>query len=540
MAKDIKIKDIGQGLKTISFEQWGGLDGFLAATSVGGSGNRVQELRRVVPWLAKATDMTANAVSALPFDIVNEAGDVVDSSTDWLNKLGGMKSPETLFYKLASSLCLGRAYVIPRATSKVIVDLQYCAPQTVTPRIGQSGIEWFDRVTDAGKLERYYPADTKQGNIMLYFWLPDSDVELGPALSFPAGDALLSANLLFSMDTTIQTYAERGFVPATLLSAKGMPSAGEREKAENWWNRWLRGWTKEAAKIVNSEAMTVNRIGAGLDELKGSYGELTKQAIENIGTAFGIPAALFMSDMAFASEVNPMIKVWYTTSSFVRIYKTIEQTFNDQLLNRWNYKLVFRPETIDAFTDDISNNVTAFKGLIDAGIQPSVAAKMSGLPLPEGTTPEDLDAYAEEKQSKQDEANRQKLELMAANKPGEQPAGEKPLEKPDDDDEKPIAKKDISLSATQVKELNLWRQIAERNERKGKGRAADFECKHLTKGMADRIRTRLASSLSIAEAFEVEGEQRGGYDSEALKALAEAINKAAEVELSKTKEKVPA
>jgi hypothetical protein len=527
MANNIKIKDLSDGLKGISFEQWGGLDGFLAATSVGGGGNRVQELRRVVPWLAKATDMTANAISALPFDIVNEAGDVVDTSTDWKNKVGGLKSPEILFYKLASSLCLGRAYVIPRATSKVIVDLQYCAPHTVEARIGANGVEWFDRVADTGKAERYYPADSKQSNIMLYFWLPDSDVELGPALSFPAGTALLSTNLLFSMDSTIQTYSERGFVPATLLSAKGMPSQSEREKAENWWNRWLRGWTKEAAKIVNSEAMTVNRIGAGLDELKGSYGELTKQAIENIGTAFGIPAALFMSDMAFASEVNPMIKVWYTTSSFVRIYKTIEQTFNDQLLNRWNYKLIFRPETIDAFQQEEVDRSAAFTSYVNAGIKPSIAAQMVGLELPVGIEYEDLDPEIPEV-----------LEPFAGqNPPPNEEQQPLPIPEKEDEDEEEIP---VKLNSVQIKELNLWRQIAERNERKGKGRAADFECKHLTKGMADRIRTRLASSLSIAEAFEVEGEQRGGYDSEALKALAEAINKAAEVELSKTKEKVPA
>ncbi len=517
MAKDIKIKTIDETTKTIGFEYWGGIDGFLAATSISHGGDHIQQLRRVVPWLAKATDMTANAISSLPFDIVNANGDVVDTSTDWQNKLGGMKSPEVLFYKLASSLCLGRAYVIPRATSKVIVDLQYCAPHTVEPRIGSAGVEWFDRVTDTGKTERYYPFDVKGGNTMLYFWLPDSDVEIGPAQSFPAGTAYMSTSLLNSMDGTIQTYAERGFVPATLLSAKGMPSAGERERAEAWWNRFLRRLT-EPAKIINSEAMTVNRIGAGLDELKGSYSELTKQAIENIGTAFGIPAALFMSDMAFASEVNPMIKVWYTTSIFVRIYKTIEQTFNDQLLSRWEYKLVFRPETIDAFQQEEVDRSSAFTSYVNAGIKPSIAAQMVGLELPVGIDYEDLDPEPEPEPVIQ--------QVMPVPPPEEeQPEEEEDVEMP------------VKLNSAQIKELNLWRQISERNERKGKGRAADFECKHLTKGMADLIRTKLQSGMTIAEAFEISGHDTPRYDSDGLYALADAINKAAEVELNKVPEK---
>lgn len=518
MAKDIKIKTIDDNLKTINFDSWGGIEGFLAATSDGTGINKVQQLRRLVPWLAKATDMTANAISNLPFDIVNEAGTVVDTSTDWKNKTGGLKSPEVLFYKLAASLCQGKAYVIPRATSKVIVDLQYCAPQTVNPRIGASGVEWFDRVTEDGKPERYYPYDVKGGSTMLYFWLPDPDVEIGPAKSFPAGTAYLSSLLLNSMDTTIQTYSERGFVPATLLSAKGMPSQNERERAESWWNRWLRGWTKEAAKIVNSEAMTVTRVGAGLEELKGSYGELTKQAIENIGTAFGIPAALFMSDMAFASEVNPMIKVWYTTSTFVRIYKTIEATFTDQLLNRWGYKLVFRPESIDAFQQEEVDRSGAFATYTNAGIKPSIAAQMVGIELPVGVEYEDLDPEPEPEPVIQQVVTPQ----------------EQPQEEPEEEDEEEIP---VKLNAAQIKELNLWRQIAERNERKGKGRCADFACKHLTPAMADLIRSKLEGGMSIHEAFEIGGHDTPRYDSDGLYALAEAINKAAEAELQKTAEK---
>lgn len=534
MAKDIKIKELGNGLKGISFEAFGGFQGFLDATSSGGSatGWRAQQLRRVVPWLAKATDMTANAIASLPFDIVNDSGDVVDSSSDWKNKFGGLPAPEMMLFKIAASLCLGQAYVYPTYTNRLVVSMQYFAPQTITPNIDINGLQWFDRASERGKVERYYPMDKETDPQLLYFWLPDPDVEIGPALSYPAGAALLSAKLLFSFDDTIQTYSERGFVPATLLSAKGMPGSAEREKAEAWWNRFLRGWTKEAAKIVNAEAMTVNRIGSGMDELKGAYAEMTKQAIENIGTAFGIPAALFMSDMAYATEMNAMIKMWYTTSAFVKIYKTIENTFTDQLLSMYGLKWVFRPETIDAFKDDEVANANAYKVYVDAGILPSIASKIVGLELPEGVTPEMLDAQVERKQQQEDEQARINNEMALA----KLNAGNKPVEKSVEEPvtktvELPIDEKSLTLSADEIEELALWRQIAERKDRKGKGRVIDFKCKYLSDEVADEIRAKLQSGCDIAKAFEIgnsEIQKSQPIDNDGLKMLAEAINKATE------------
>ena len=679
MAKNISIKKIDDTLKAINFEAFGGFQGFLDTPSNGaGSTASVQQLRRVVPWLAKATDMTSNAIASLPFEIVNEGGTVIDSSADWKNKLGGMDNPQMLISMLAASLCLGRAYLIPTYTSKTIASLQYCAPHTVTPQINQNGLQFFDRSTDQGKVDKYYALDSKDGDAMhkmMYFWLPDSDVEIGPALSYPAGAALLSATLLFSMDGTIQTYSERGFVPATLLAVKGMPSPGEREKAEGWWNRFLRGWDKTAAKIMNAEAMDIKQVGAGMEQLKGAYGELTKQAIENVGTAFGIPAALFMSDMAFATEIKGLMKAWYETGAFVKIYKTIEDTFNSQLLVNYGLKLAFRPETLDVFADDEVASASAFKTYVDSGILPSVAAQMVGLEMPKGVTYLMLDAQVERKQKQEEEAARVNNEVALAKmnvdkeeKPEEKKpkvaekrwvtmngthvligeddsvfhgttsnnvdsikkdglkvgfayegaavfasteggayswgvtrwcgVNSKPPEAADDsqkiaiiqlkpdgfqnvdedgehysntdipasdiigikyynindyhkivdtldngeksvkskkyigiyvDDKKPKGKS-ISLTADQIKELALWRQIAERCERKGKGRAVDFECKTIPEEMADDIRDKLNTG-TIAQAFEITNTPTlyNPYvhtDTDALKALAEAINRA--------------
>ena len=491
------VIDLGGGMKGINFEPWGGIEGFLAATSNGRASTTPQQLRAVVPWLAKADDMTALAVSELPFDIVKDDDSVYDTSTAWKDNLGGIPSPEKLLYKLASSLCQGRAYLIPTVTSRALISLQYCTPDSIQPQIDSEGLHSFDRATGQGKSGRYYPAqkEIQSGYMgeMMYFWLPDSDVEVGPALTYPASTALLSAELMILMDSTIRTYADRGFVPATILAAKGMSNAQERDKAETWWNRFLRGWDKTTAKIVNSEAVTISKVGAGLDELRGVYGELTKQAIENIGTSYGIPAALFMSDMAFASEVNPLIKVWYTTSVFIKIYHTIEDTFNTQLLSRFGLKMKFKPETIDAFQEDEVQRAGSFKVYCDAGIKKSIAAEMVGLELPAGITYADLDPVTPPA-----------LVPFAGQTPLVNtvvpPNQTLPVQQP----ATPI------LNAAQIKDLDLWRQMAIRFFKKGKSPAIDFECKALTDEMAETIRERLKTATSEADilsAFEIKTAQ---------------------------------
>lgn len=708
--KGVSIRDLGENLKGINFEIFGGIDGFLAMTSGTGDSDiaQAQQLRRVVPWLAKAVDMTANAVSALPFDILRENGELYDTSADWKNKTGGLESPESLFYMLASSLCFGRAYLIPQLTSRAIVELQYCAPQTVREEIGRDGVQWFDRTTDKGAVARYYPIESELEPALIYFWLPDSDVELGPAQTYPAGNALLSARLLFNMDGTIATYAERGFIPPTVLGAKGMPGPAEREKAERWWDRFFRGKTDIAAKIINTEALSVVKVGAGMEDIRGAYPELTKQMIENIATAFGIPSGLFMSDMAFATEVKHLVKLWYTTSAFVKIYKAIERGFNEQVLKAWGLKLTFNPNAIDAMQEEEMERATAFSTYVNAGMRPSVAADMLGIELPQGVESADLDAdLAAKQQREQLLAEAQAMRFQQSNKgdekPGEKESDRKEVKmtdkdgnegrwvtingnhvfidangnpqnapylnkkpkstwspkKPgtlfhgtaapddieyldagedgvvfftDDYDEavayaegvhlggasggtprvleidantgktvdidaevadeitngdgnlKPIfdkaresgadyaiyyhpsnvgketqkvivalnpdatlgparrgfvaqtgdvwrqRTKSVTLSAAQIKELNLWRQIAERNWRKGKGACADFEVKSLPEDMAADIRERLkyvTGKEDIRQAFEVSGAPaHQDINVEALKMVADAINRA--------------
>jgi hypothetical protein len=534
MAGKSLYKNLARGmeLKEIDFSAWGGLENFLMATSTGAGGTaKPSLLRRVVPWIAKACDMTATRVATLPFDILDESDAVYDCSATWKNKLGGMPAPTHIIALIAESLCMGKAYVIPTVMRNTLLNLQYCAPHTVVPLITTQGLSYFPRTSDWGQGGIYAPAgigaetgdaydtttaipvDSNEqytangapvritGGIfkgeMMYFWLPDSDIEIGPAKNYPMATALMATGILSKANLSIDLLADHGFIPPTLLAVSGTITQPERERAENFWNDFMRGFSKLRAKILNTEKMDIKQVGAGMAELgSGAYKDISNEQKETIGAAFGIPAAIFMSDMAFASEVNPLVRQWLENGIFVKIQNTIESTFNSQLLNRFGLRLKFKPEQLKAFQEDESKRAAAYRMYVSAGMRPSIVAPMLGIDLPEDVEPEALDEmYNKELENK----DKPVAPLGNAIQP--------PQDRPEQGKGAQAQPEQAPMNADMAKDLSLWKDISLRNFRKGKGRAVDFECKALPESIACHIREKLSEAkteLDIVKAFDLD------------------------------------
>jgi hypothetical protein len=361
------------GIKSIDFSPWGGIDGFLEATS-GGQATNVNRLRQIVPWLNKAVDMTANAVAQLPYCI--ESGEVeIDEEVAW----GGCRNPQTVLQLVAASLCGGSAYVLVDAVPGSIVDLRYLAPNTIEPVFNINGdVEYFKR-TISGKTQAYSKEQ------ILHFWLPDDTVEVGPAIITPLSNAIPSASLMAAMDEALIQYGKRGFIPPTILSAKGMTNKSDVEKTEKWWNAFLRGWTKTVAKIINAETMTPSVLGAGMDEMRGSYIEILSQQIKNIAASFGIPLSTFLSDEANYATANADLFQWYSSGRFVTIYQTMEDVLDEQLFSRFGWSFEYEPEKLDVFqveVNDKANSLSSLAGAFATNPQTSIiAADLLGIEL---------------------------------------------------------------------------------------------------------------------------------------------------------------
>jgi hypothetical protein len=352
--------------------------------------------------------------------------------------------------------------------------------------------------------------------------LPDSDIELGPAENHPLGNAALDAMTVFNLKDTINEYGERGFVPITLLGVSGMPQPAELQKTEAWWNRLLRFGFKEQAKVVNSDAVTVTKVGAGMDELKGSFLEIRRDAKESIADAFGIPTALFMSDNAYASEFDAIRKQWYSTSRFVGIYQTIQEVFNEQLFEMMGYYLYFTPESLDVFQTDESKRSNSLSSFVSAVSSDPEAAQLGmgilgyDLNKEQRTQLDDILKRKEEDRAKMDEQLEQSNQV------------------PEDADMEDEDEETKTLDAEALKELALWYSKARQWYPEGKS-TVEWETKHIDESIAAPIRVKLADAQSeqdIVDAFTVIRRNSKimpimlNNSDEAIKSLADVIEKA--------------
>lgn len=452
MQKSIKIPVYGSELKSIDFSPWGGFEGFLSASS--GAMDTVGLLRKFVPWFQKAIVMTANAGSQLPYEFTRN-GKEVDPAEAW----GAIASPQTFMYKIFSSLCGGAAYALPRVTSRALVDLRYLAPNTVTPQYEAvtGDLMYFQRSYN-GKSENIYP------DKMLYFWLPDDTVEIGEAQITPVSNALMAAGLLGAMDNTIKVYGENGFIKPMFAVAEGMPNAAERDRAENVLSAFVRGTWKRVVKIVNAKSLVPQPVGAGMEDLKGSYVEITRQQIENIGAAFGIPSGIFMADKAYATEMDALIETWLTTGIFVTLYQTVEDTMNRQLWSRFGIEAKFNLEKLKAFQkeeNDKSGSLASLSSTFTSYPEASViAAGILGYDLTEEQIAAIEALEPDEPETPQDE----------------QADGQEPMTLPTDE-ENAIAD-----------EMKKWREFA------SKPRKREFDVKVIPPAMAEKIRVGIRSA----------------------------------------------
>lgn len=462
--------------KAIDFSAWGGIDGFLAATSGAGTGN-LGGLRKLVPWLQKGISMTGNAVSQLPYAIRDAAGTEIPPQVAW----GAVKNPQRYLKLVANSLCGGAGYLLLKTTSRALVALQYVLPNSMTPNYDQAGrVLGFTRLTSTGKSE---PVTLDN---CLYFWLPDDTVEIGPAAVNPLINASLPARLIGGMDSSFATYSENGFIPPTIMNMSGMPNKAEVEKAETFWNMFLKGWTKIRAKATNAEKVSFQTVGAGLAEFRDTYTQINRQQIENIAASFGIPMSLFMSNAANYATANADRKTWYETSEFCAIYMCVQDTFNEQLFNRFGWTMTFEPEKLDAFQEEEAGKAQAV-----ATLTGSLAANPEAFMLV-------CDVLGIELSVEQRSAIAEMAEDSKEPEPEPEPLNPSltPVNWHDSaEDEMGIAENEIA------REMEAWRKFAK------KGHTREFECKHIPAALALRIRAALKSGQDIDSIFDTLGNE---------------------------------
>lgn len=345
---------------------------------------------RAVPWLFRAVQIRAQALSSLPFAIVGRGDNDIDTSADYSNAVGFFPDPVGLLYLVEAALCLlGRAYLFREKNRVRTLDLRYLLPTSITPEIDEKrGLVGFSRQLKSG-------AKLLKVDDLVYFWQPDPFVELGPPTSSPGQAALQAAGVLFSIDSFAGLFFGRGAIKATLLTVEGSPHESEKKKLKAWWNRFISGVKNAFTAEVISAGVKPVIVGEGMGELSDT--ELTKEKREDIATAIGIPQTMLWSTAAAGLGGGSVVtsdNLSFYRDTVVPESEFVAGVLNKQLFGPLGYQLEFRPQTLDVFQADESERATAYSSYVMAGMAQSVAAQILGIELPAGMEYAELDTGA--------------------------------------------------------------------------------------------------------------------------------------------------
>ena len=346
------------------------------------------EVWRRVAWLRRGITLRAQGVASMPFSIYQN-GREVTTSRDYKDPTGILPFPKRTLWLLESSLTrYGRAYFHIEKNLVKLLRVRYFAPGTIAPKIDPTkGLTGFER--RIGSQPKPLPVEE-----VLYFWLPDENVEMGPPTWSPGMGAIEAAKVLRNVDLFAATFFDRGAIKATLLTTTSGTPKTERERLKSWWQKIAAGvktaWTTE---IVNADAVKAVEIGEGIESLSNT--KLTAEKREDIATALGIPQTKLFSNAANYATAQVDDRS-FAEETLIPECDFIEEALNEQLFSRFNLSFRFKPELLSIFQTEEQDRSAAWLNYVNGGMKGSTAAQMLGLTLPEGVAYTDLDTVPRE------------------------------------------------------------------------------------------------------------------------------------------------
>lgn len=464
--------------------------------------NKEAEIYSRVSAVYRVANMTADSIANIPFSIVNSQGDAVDTSEDWQNVIGFMDNPRELLRLWRMSLFMTNSAYGFMEGNRVVKNLRYIAPSTITPVAGVDGITGFKR-TLGSKSANYSIKDNK------IFWMfrLDYDTELLPSANTEMRALMAAGGVLFYSDYYVENFFQRGGIKPSLLFVKGSPLKEDRERIESAWDKITRGFYKYLGKVFNAETMTVQTIGDGIENLTKT--QLHDDKISDIALAAGMPLSLLLANSANYSTAETEKQTWLRDT--VQPWAMwMQEEINNKLFDGTGLSFQFRFEAKTEMQDEEVKRASAYQTYINAGMLPSVAAQVVGVDLPPNVEYTDLD----------------KMTKPVETKPPET------MEDEPDDEEEPEEMKSVperSLTIDQVRELDLWQQFAFRKNKRHESLDFPFVCKTVPEDVAEKIRRSLPACKSeqdIKNLFDGRGKMPEVKD---LTDLVDAINRAANI-----------
>ena len=427
---------------------------------------------KFIPTLYRAVQLRALAVSAMPFRLMRGEQEF-DGSANWENKIGFMPNPFILLQLIEAALTMtGRAYLFRERNQAATKLMRYILPTSVTPQIDPiKGLTGFKRPVNS--IMRDFTLED-----IVYFWLPDPYVELGPPVNFPARAAGAAGNVLLNVDEFAAGFFKRGAIRAMLLTVEGMAIEAERQKLKEWWKNVV-GGVKNAfgASIINAAQVKPVVIGEGLKELENQT--LTREMREDIAVAVGIPMSILFANAAnYATSQQDDLN--FLQKTVVPECEFIASVLNEQVFKPLKMHLEFLPETLDAFQEDETARAQSLNFLVGALNDPMAEIAMSilGYELDDETLAKLQMIWNERKE------RAARLAEAEANKP----VLPQPVQEPEQPEQNQMQE-----------DIAKWQRKAVKRLQKGQPAACDFESEFIPIDRAASILARLGEAKTADE-----------------------------------------
>lgn len=323
------------------------LDRILGLQRTGGD---VREAYRFVAWLFRAVQLRAGAVSTLPWDLKDAAGNVVPSPA-WIDV--GMA-----LWQAEAALCIwGAAYFFIRRRGLRVLGLDWLLPQSISWERKPDGTLAFKRRKPDGTMVEVAQRD------IVYIWPPDPLVEIGPATS-PFMVVAAEAEAARALNDFLRRYFERGGVPVTLLTVTGPAPEAELDRLRTWWEQLLSGARNAFRTVAVRADVKPLAVGAGPAEL--ALPELWGSLRDRLCVAMGIPQTMMHDAANYATAREHRASFYRDT--VVPEAQLITSAFNQQLFARLGLRLEIHPERLELFREASLQSAEALGPLVMAGV----------------------------------------------------------------------------------------------------------------------------------------------------------------------------
>lgn len=341
----------------------------------GGDEEQGKKLYSLVSWMYRCAEIRASSVQTMPWQITRGREVVARHDDDETNpdlQWFIDKMPALLYQTARSTLTNGKAYWLKDTGN----SCRWLLPSSIKHVVNEdTGEHTGFRRRRKG---RDIPLDIED---VVYFWPPDEDVEVGPALNYPGKAASIPANVLNALDAFLKNYFDRGMIKATLLTypTDTTLSVDDKRELKEWWKRVTNGVKNAFNSLVVRGDFKPVVIGEGIKELHDDV--LTVSERRAIEVAFGLPETKLNQAANMATKIED--DKGYIMDTVKPHADWIASVINEQLLNALGYNLRYLPQELPVMQTDEHMRSQSLVNLVNAGMTLEAALLVLGYDLPD-------------------------------------------------------------------------------------------------------------------------------------------------------------